>query len=395
MNTHIDRLKRLLIKLRIYRPIGWIYRRIWLRERREPVHLSTLLNLLLRRFGFMTKKYPPFRGYFEHLDYSQGVLSISGWMFVPGLVLDEFHIELNRVHIGTIKPQERKDVEKRLPFRGARLSGFHVEARLSESEPTMSNWVDVDIFGLVKAKEAARLSTMYRPDYRDSWAEPPARLMQRTIASEKTSFYWLLGLQSFSEYYKSIERHYDVKKAKRLLDWGCGCGRMSRFFLKHLEYLEVHGCDIDREQIEWCASNLPKGQFAVIAPFPPTRYADDMFDLVISWSVFTHLQREHQLDWLREMRRIIAPGGLLLASVSGESLMKFASPEAQREMLKNGISDRRLDRALDGIAPAGYYRGTLQRKSYTCREFSQYFRIVDYLEQGATSSQDLVVMRKE
>src|SRR5712664_3080903 len=105
---------------------------MWLRERSEPVHLSTLLNLLLRRIGFITKTYPPFRGYFEHLDYSQGVLSISGWMFVPGLVLDEFRIELNRVPIGTIKPRERKDVEKRLPFRGARLSGFHVEAPLSE-----------------------------------------------------------------------------------------------------------------------------------------------------------------------------------------------------------------------------------------------------------------------
>jgi hypothetical protein len=31
----------------------------------------------------------------------------------------------------------------------------------------------------------------------------------------------------------------------------------------------------------------------------------------------------------------------------------------------------------------------------TCREFSQYFRVVDYIEQGATSSHDLVVMRKK
>lgn len=120
-----------------------------------------------------------------------------------------------------------------------------------------------------------------------------------------------------------------------------------------------------------------------------------MFDIVTSWSVLTHLRPDVQFDWLKEMRRIIAPGGLFLASVSGESLLNFASPEAQLEMMNTGISDSTPDRNLDGIAPQGYYRGTLQRKSYTCREFSRYFCVVDYIEQGATSSQDLVVMRKE
>jgi SAM-dependent methyltransferase len=259
----------------------------------------------------------------------------------------------------------------------------------------MTDWVDIDIFGLLNGREVARLSTLYRPDYRDSWAEPPASLMRRTIFVDQTNFYWLVGLQSFSEYYKTIQRHCDIKRAKRLLDWGCGCGRMTRFFSKHIGHLEVHGCDIDTEQIEWCAANLPKARFVVIPPFPPTMYADDMFDIVISWSVFTHLRRDVQLDWLKEMRRIIAPGGLFLASVSGESLLRFASREAQLEMMKNGISDSSLDRALDGIAPEGYYRGTLQRKSYTCREYSRYFRVAEYIEQGATSSQDLIIMRKE
>src|SRR5262245_23091160 len=212
VNIHINRLKRLLKALHIYRPIKWIYQRIWLREPGAPYHLSTVLNLFSRRVGIMWMTYPPFRGYFDHLNYSDGVLSISGWMSVPGLVLDEFRIELNRVTIGRIKPHDRGDV-----FRGAPMAKFRLEIPLSEFAQTLSDCVYIDIFGLIRDKKVARLSTMWRPDYRDLWAEPPGKLMQRTIAGDQTSFYWLIGLQSFSEYYKRIERHCEVKKARRLL----------------------------------------------------------------------------------------------------------------------------------------------------------------------------------
>ncbi len=392
MNPHKDRLKLLLTRLRVYRLVRWLYKRLWLRESSRRYHLDTALNPFVQ-LEAQRSPYPASRGYFDHVGYSQGVLSISGWLFVMDLVMDEVRVDLNRAPIGTLRPLERPDIEQLFALRGARQSGFRVEVPVPER--TMTDWVDIDVFGLLQGREVARLSTMYRPDYRDSWAEPPASLMRRTIAGDQTEFYWLFGLQSFSQYYKNIQRHSDIKQAQRLLDWGCGCGRITRFFSKHIGHLEVHGCDIDREQIEWCTANLPKAQFALLSPFPPTTYANDMFDIVTSWSVLTHLRRDVQLDWLKEMRRIIAPGGLFLASVSGESYLHFVSQEAQLEVMEKGISDSFLDRALDGIAPESYYRATLQRKNYTCREYSRYFRVIDYIEQGATSAQDLVVMRKE
>jgi ubiquinone/menaquinone biosynthesis C-methylase UbiE len=98
---------------------------------------------------------------------------------------------------------------------------------------------------------------------------------------------------------------------------------------------------------------------------------DEFFDLVIPYSVFTHLTREVQKAWLAEMRRVIAPGGLLIASVHGQFAASFAFPQTvfRRFMpriwnrfllpatLRRGISDTILDHALDGIAPEGYYRG--------------------------------------
>ena len=52
------------------------------------------------------------------------------------------------------------------------------------------------------------------------------------------------------------------------------------------------------------------------APLP---YADGQFDLVYAFSVFTHLTERMQHEWIAEVRRVLAPGGLLLFSTKGDS----------------------------------------------------------------------------
>jgi SAM-dependent methyltransferase len=334
----------------------------------------------------------PFRGYFDAVDCVDGILSVSGWMCALAFPIQEFKLAVNGTTLGSIEPSERQDVSQLLPFPGATRPGFRFEVKLPAT--ITERRLAVEIVGVANDQEVSRLSTLHWPNYRDGWPEPPPHLMMRTISSNSAVFYWNVGLQSFSEYLRHIERHSNVSAPKRLLDWGCGCGRLTRFFLAQFPNLEVHGCDIDSEQIDWCNAHLTTGQFIVVPPAPPAPFADGMFDIVVSWSVLTHLSRATQLEWLKEMRRILARGGLFVASVSGESLSKFYPVDARLTMLDDGIADSSLDPALDGIAPVGYYRGTLQGRNYTCREFSRYFEIVDYIRQGATSSQDLVVMRR-
>jgi SAM-dependent methyltransferase len=157
--------------------------------------------------------------------------------------------------------------------------------------------------------------------------------------------------------------------------------------------LKVHGCDIDGEAVEWCGQNLDSGEFSVIPPFPPTSYPDSSFDLIIGFSVFTHLTREAQGAWLSEMSRLIAPGGLFLASVHGESVTGDQVPERIQDLMRKGILDDAQDATLNGIAPDGYYRGVYQTHEYTLREYSRYFEVLDYIKRGVGNRQDLVVMR--
>jgi SAM-dependent methyltransferase len=166
-------------------------------------------------------------------------------------------------------------------------------------------------------------------------------------------------------------------------------------FIRHLAGAEVVGCDIDSEAVAWCRNHLAPGRFVTIPTDPPTPFESESFDVVLSHSVFTHLTRDRQERWLVEMRRVLRPGGYFLASVSGDFAAQPPTPSPVRAQLeRDGISDEEFDDALDDIAPSGYYRTVYQTESFTRRSFGRLFEIVDYLSQGMSHYQDLVIMRK-
>jgi SAM-dependent methyltransferase len=105
-----------------------------------------------------------------------------------------------------------------------------------------------------------------------------------------------------------------LETASPILDFGCGCGRVARHWIN----LDVafHGCDVNTRMIEWCRQNLP-GQFAVNQLEPPLPYMAGQFGLVYAFSVFTHLPERLQGEWLREVGRVLRPGGFLIFSTLG------------------------------------------------------------------------------
>jgi SAM-dependent methyltransferase len=117
----------------------------------------------------------------------------------------------------------------------------------------------------------------------------------------------------------------------RVLDVGCGIGRMARPLTGYLaEDGSYDGFDIDRTGIDWCNANIsprfpafhfqrvdvfnkhynPKGSIkASEYRFP---FADGHFDLVFLTSVFTHMYPEDVEHYMGEIRRVLKPGGTCL-----------------------------------------------------------------------------------
>jgi SAM-dependent methyltransferase len=108
----------------------------------------------------------------------------------------------------------------------------------------------------------------------------------------------------------------------RILDFGCGCGRILLWRLA--DRCELFGTDIDAEAVEWTAANLPFAHLDRNGQFPPLPYPDAHLDLVFSSSVFTHIDERSQDLWLAELRRVTKPGGYLLLTVHGERAFRHA-----------------------------------------------------------------------
>ncbi|MEL6111371.1 MAG: class I SAM-dependent methyltransferase [Pseudomonadota bacterium] len=115
-----------------------------------------------------------------------------------------------------------------------------------------------------------------------------------------------------------VTRHDgNFQDAERLLDLGCGCGRIIRHMPAH-SAAALYGVDYNPRLVRWCAQNLP-GTFARNQLTPPLDYPDGHFDAVWLLSVFTHLRLETQNQWLAELARVVRPGGTVIVTFHDEA----------------------------------------------------------------------------
>jgi SAM-dependent methyltransferase len=106
-------------------------------------------------------------------------------------------------------------------------------------------------------------------------------------------------------------------KGKRVLDFGCGAGRVLRHFLDEAREAELYGCDIFAEGIGWLRDHLsPPLHVFVNTEEPPLPFETGSLNLVWATSVFTHLT-DTWSAWLLELHRVLAEDGLLIATFCG------------------------------------------------------------------------------
>jgi SAM-dependent methyltransferase len=179
-----------------------------------------------------------------------------------------------------------------------------------------------------------------------------------------------------------------------VLDWGCGCGRTTRFLERGS--IDLHGVDIDADNVQWCAENL-RGHYSPINPDPPTRFGDDFFGAIYGISVFTHLDRRYEALWLAELHRIARPGALLLLSVLG-GVSAVRGGMAERAVAptdRAGFTDAGRNADIDLVTEASdYYRNVFHLPGYITSVWGQYFEILSIEEAVIGNTQDLVVARK-
>ncbi len=183
----------------------------------------------------------------------------------------------------------------------------------------------------------------------------------------------------------------DLAAGSRVLDFGCGCGRILRHFAPQSPGALIDGVDIDPEAIAWCQANFPASlTFHQNGEWPPLPFEDERFDLIYSLSVFTHLPEPMQLGWLSELARVAKPGAWLLLSIHAPDLMPSDNADAVNQIERGGFAYL-LGETTSGLPD--FYRTAYHARSYIDQTWGKVFEIKGVLRKGVNNHQDLVVAR--
>jgi SAM-dependent methyltransferase len=149
---------------------------------------------------------------------------------------------------------------------------------------------------------------------------PPLRLADRVLSlrrwGDPFEAYEALGAETKRGLLSLLPDDWSFE-SKRVLDFGCGAGRTLRHFLLEAESGEFWGAELDPASVDWLRANLSPPLHVLRSTVdPPLPLESGSFDLVWAISVFTHLA-DNSHPWLLELHRLLAPGGLLIATYMG------------------------------------------------------------------------------
>lgn len=174
---------------------------------------------------------------------------------------------------------------------------------------------------------------------------------------------------------------------RRVLDFGCGCGRVLRH-LAGLTAAELHGCDPNTAAVGWCQQHLPFARCFATPALPPAGLPGG-YDLIYALSIFTHLPEAAQQAWLAELAAALAPGGLLVLSLHGDRCAGCLRRHERAAYAAGRLVERRAD--VSGANECA----TFHPPAYVRRAFTATLDLADHAPEGAWGNppQDLYVFR--
>lgn len=143
----------------------------------------------------------------------------------------------------------------------------------------------------------------------------------------------------YAEYYRIEDKHWwfvgrrhvlltildkyikrNAQSSRRILDVGCGTGTMLGYLAR---YGQAQGIDADEEAVRFCRERGVANVQLVTTPTLP--FEDGAFDLITILDVLEHI--DDDAGTLRELYRLLRPGGALLVSVPAYRFLWGAQDE--------------------------------------------------------------------
>jgi SAM-dependent methyltransferase len=181
---------------------------------------------------------------------------------------------------------------------------------------------------------------------------------------------------------RRLTMHFGCTAASRILDVGCGQGRLAIGILRVLGALDYLGIDIHKPSIDWCRRNIerrhPPFRFRHLDVYnerynttgerlsPQFRFdiAPASVDVIYLYSVFSHTTEADMRIYLDEFARVLDPrGGIFFTTFVEEGVPDVSiNPEGYKLRCSGPLHIVRYDK--------DYLFGLLPRHGFTVRHYS-------------------------
>jgi len=132
-----------------------------------------------------------------------------------------------------------------------------------------------------------------------------------------------------------VVKLFEKNGVKSVLDLGCGTGRHLVYLAKR--HFDVYGIDIAEHGVklseEWLRAEGLKAELKVGDIYKRLPYGDYFFDAIISVRTLHHGKIEWMRGLVREMERVLKPGGYVFITVKKHVPLKYV-PEGRRHGIR-------------------------------------------------------------
>lgn len=133
------------------------------------------------------------------------------------------------------------------------------------------------------------------------------------------------GVHAYSRFIESAaELGLKVEADTKILDFGCGWGRMSQIAYWKTKPENIISVDVMQEAIDICKATGLRTNLKKIDQAPPVDLGDGTVDMIMAYSVFSHLNERLYLAWMEEFSRLLKPGGVLAITTRDRSIIAYA-----------------------------------------------------------------------